>query len=126
MKQLLFMMIFACAAQCQDGAAFACNLKVFQPEERRQHVKLTHEIMAAIVQHQELPQGYSFLIDSARVSLLELAEWVGREKKCCPFFDFQIAFDGGPEGALHLALSGRAGVKQFILAEFHGLLPAGM
>lgn len=59
MKLLSFAMIFVCAAQWRDGAAFACNLKVFQPEERRQHVKLTHEIMTAIVQHQELPQGYS-------------------------------------------------------------------
>ncbi len=118
--------IFTCLALGQDGAAFACNLKVFQPEERRQHIKLTHEIMAAIVAHQELPQGYSFQLDTSQVSVVEVAEWVGREKKCCPFFDFQIRFDGAPEGKLFLALTGRAGVKQFILAEFQGLLPAGI
>ena len=91
-----------------------------------QHEKLTREIMAAIIGHREMPKGYSFQVDSARISLLELAEWVGREKRCCPFFDFQITLDGAPEGKLSLALSGREGVKQFILAEFQGLLPAGM
>lgn len=74
MKLILLVMILAGVAQCRDGAAFACNLKVFRPEERRQHIKLTHEIMAAIVAHQELAEGYSFQLDTAKVSVLEVAE----------------------------------------------------
>ena len=125
MKLLLFVLTFAFADLCQE-APFACNLKVFQPEERKQHGNLTHEIMAAIVAHRELPRGYAFQIDSSRVSLLEVAEWVVAEKKCCPFFDFQVSLDGAAEGQLSLALTGREGVKQFILTEFHGWLPAGI
>lgn len=123
MKLILLVFIAACIAPCQDTAALACNLKVFQPDERRQHQKLTHEIMATVVAGRELAQGYEFQIDTARVSLIEVAEWVGREKKCCPFFDFQITLDGGPEGKVRLALTGRAGVKQFVVEEFRALLP---
>ena len=126
MKYLLLFLTVACAAQSQEATPFACNLKVFQPDERRQHIKLTHQIMAAIVAHHELPQGYSFQLDPTRVSLLEVAEWAGRERKCCPFFDFQLALDGPGEGRVTLTLTGRPGIKQFILEEFHGLLPAGM
>ena len=84
------------------------------------------EIMAAIVAHHELPDGYSFQLDPTRVSLLETAEWVGRERKCCPFFDFQVALDGPGEGRLTLTLTGRPGVKEFILEEFRGLPPAAI
>ncbi|HLG98809.1 MAG TPA: hypothetical protein VKX49_21030 [Bryobacteraceae bacterium] len=118
MKLICLILILASVAISQD-APFACNLKVFQPEERKQHAKLTHEVMAAIANHRELPSGYAFQIDSNRVSLLELAEWVQQEKRCCPFFDFQIALEGAGEGGLTLTLTGKDGVKQFITAEFH-------
>jgi len=124
MKLILLGLIFACSVLCQNSAPFACNLKVFQPEERKQHIQLTREVMSAVVAQHELPQGYSFQIDPARVSLLELAEWAGRERRCCPFFNFQIALDGPAEGRLTLSLTGREGVKQFIRAEFREVLPA--
>ncbi len=124
MKLILLGLIFACSVLSQNNAPFACNLKVFQPEERKQHIKLTHEIMSTLVAHRELPQGCSFQIDPTRVSLLELAEWAGRERKCCPFFNFQIALDGPAEGQLTLPLTGREGVKQFIRTEFREVLPS--
>jgi hypothetical protein len=119
MRLLLCFLILTSAARSEDiPAPFACNLKVFQPEERKQHIKLSHEVMGAVLRRRELPQGYEFELDPTRVSLIELAEWVGREKKCCPFFDFQISLEGANEGKLSLAPTGRAGVKQFILEEF--------
>ena len=49
--------------------------------------------------------------------LAELAEWVGAESKCCPFFDFHI--DVEREGKLLcLRLTGEEGIKAFIRAEF--------
>jgi hypothetical protein len=123
MKLTLCLLIFAAAVLGQDAAPFACNLKVFQAGERNQHIKLTHDIMSAVIAAHELPRGYAFQIDPERVSLLELSEWAGRERKCCPFFDFQITLDGPAEGRLTLVLTGRDGVKQFIRSEFDGLLP---
>jgi hypothetical protein len=125
MRLIAFCLIAACAAQCQEAAPFACNLKVFQPVERKQHQALTHQIMAAATTH-AVPQGYSFQIDSAKSSLLELAEWAGRERKCCPFFNIQLSIDGDNEGKLTLTITGREGVKEFIRAEFEKLVPNGM
>jgi hypothetical protein len=117
MKLIYLFLILATSAISQD-VPFACNLKVFQTEERRQHANLTHEIMAAVTNRRELPSGFAFQIDSSRVSMIELAEWAAQEKKCCPFFNFQIGVDGPGEGKLTLALSGPEGVKAFIKSEF--------
>ena len=67
---------------------------------------------------QELSDGYSFKIDPKQVSLAEVAEWVLAERKCCPFFTFEIGVEG-ESGALTLRLKGREGVKAFIRMEFH-------
>ena len=47
-----------------------------------------------------------------------VAEWVADERKCCPFFTFEIWVEG-ETGALRLSLKGREGVKPFIKMEFH-------
>ena len=125
MRLIVFFLSFACVALCQEPAPFACNMKVFQPVERKQHQALTHQIMA-VATVQEVPRGYSFQIDPAKISLLELAEWSGRERKCCPFFNLQLSIDGENEGKLTLTITGRDGIKQFIRAEFEKLLPNKM
>jgi len=88
MKLTLCLLIFAAAVLGQDAAPFACNLKVFQAGERKQHIKLTHDIMSAVIAAHELPRGYAFQIDPERVSLLELSEWAGARAKVLPVFRF--------------------------------------
>jgi len=39
------------------------------------------------------------------------------ERKCCPFFDFELDLHG-EDGGLWLILKGREGVKQFIQTDF--------
>jgi hypothetical protein len=54
---------------------------------------------------------------SKGIALAQLAEWISFERKCCPFFKFEIELE--PEsGPVWLSLTGRAGVKEFILAAF--------
>jgi hypothetical protein len=122
MKPILRAIVCAASVLCQSPAPFACNMRVFQPEERKHHIQLTHSLMSAVVALHDLPQGYAFQVDPERISLLELAEWTTRERKCCPFFDFQLALDGA--GQLTLSITGREGVKQFVREEFHDLVTA--
>lgn len=122
MKPILCALVFAASVLCQNSAPFACNMKVFQPEERKQHIQLTHNVMSAVLALHDLPKGYAFQIDPERISLLELAEWTTRERKCCPFFDFQLVLDGPAEGQLTLSITGREGVKQFVREEFQRLV----
>jgi hypothetical protein len=51
------------------------------------------------------------------MSFQEIGEWIENERKCCPFLDFQLNVDCDG-GAVHLALTGGPGVKDFLLSDF--------
>jgi hypothetical protein len=119
-------LISACTCKAQPAkpapphgntAPFACNLRAFQPEEKTRWRKLIDKVMPAVTTARELNDGYTLRIDANRASLVEVAEWIGLERKCCPFFDFQVDMHG-EDGTMWLSLKGREGVKQFIEMDF--------
>jgi hypothetical protein len=73
--------------------------------------------MAAVRERRELTDGYAFLIAASAVTLPEAAEWVDMERRCCPFLTIQLETPGG-EDDWWLRLSGPAGAKAFLAAEF--------
>jgi hypothetical protein len=97
-------------------ATFACNMKALSPAERARHGDNTHRLKTAVVETQEAERGLRFRFSDERMDLMALAEWVRLERRCCPFFTFNIEVegDGGPTW---LTLSGPSGVKDFIRLE---------
>ncbi len=96
---------------------FYCNIKALSSAERASHKQLTDKLMALRQDTVESEKGYEFQYSPKDVSLVQLAEWVAAEGKCCPFFDFHIDLER--EGSLLcLRLTGAEGVKAFIRAEF--------
>ena len=83
-------------------------------ERRAQHIG---DIKLALEEVKELADGYAFRLAGDSVSVAELGEWAAAERKCCPFFDFEIEAERD-NGALWLKLRGREGVKAFIQTEF--------
>jgi hypothetical protein len=100
-----------------ETSSFYCNLKALSTKERARHVLLTLEIERARVETIELANGFAFRFQDGTVSLADLAEWVSAERKCCPFFDFEIELQGN-NGPLWLKLRGKDGVKAFMQSEF--------
>ena len=100
-----------------ENTGFCCDMKAMNKVERERYNQLREKLEKAIDETKELEDGYAFRWQSGEVSLVELAEWVEKERKCCPFFDFEIAVEreGGP---MRLALKGKGGVKAFIRMEF--------
>jgi hypothetical protein len=100
-----------------ETSSFYCNLKALSMKERARHMQLTHEIERARVETVEMANGFAFRFQDGTISLAELAEWISAERKCCPFFDFEIEqqADNGP---LWLKLRGKEGVKEFMRSEF--------
>jgi hypothetical protein len=96
---------------------FACDLKALSTEERTHHKELSRQLASARMERRQVSDGYSFRIDSAKIPITRVAEWVELERKCCPFFRFQIELDGESR-ALWLTLRGREGIKKFIEIEF--------
>jgi hypothetical protein len=100
-----------------ETSSFYCNLKALSVKERARHMLLTLEIERARVETIELGNGFAFRFQGGTVSLADLAEWVSAERKCCPFFDFEIELQAD-NGALWLKLRGKDGVKAFMRSEF--------
>lgn len=100
-----------------EVTGFYCNMGSLTSQERARYKVLGQKLKAANVERKEEASGYAFRINTAEASLLDLAEWVTFEKRCCPFFDFEISLarEGGP---LWVRVSGREGVKAFISDEF--------
>ena len=73
-------------------------------------------VFGAVQEIRELPDGYSFRLANETALLLKVADFLAKERLCCPFFGFalQIEAEGG---AVWLSLTGREGVKPFIQAE---------
>jgi hypothetical protein len=97
--------------------SFYCNTKSLSIAEWAQKRRISEKMKIARAERKELANGYTFRFRPEAVSLIELADWVSSEARCCPFFDMTIEVepDGGP---LWLRLTGKEGVKQFIRMEF--------
>jgi len=90
---------------------------VFTPEEGARHKEMTSKLVSSWKGFVETKDGYKFFFSSKKVSVAELIEWASNERKCCPFFNFDI--DSEREGSvLCLQLAGDGGIKPFIRSQF--------
>ena len=96
---------------------YFCNVKALNADERKRHEELTRKLLAKHREVVETEKGYEFQYAPEDVSVAEVAEWVGAESKCCPFFDFHIDLE--KQGRLVcLRLTGGTNIKAFIRSEF--------
>jgi hypothetical protein len=102
-------------APARAGERFACEMHALSAAERARHHALLTELIGSVVDKRELADGYGFRF--APQQLPKVAEWIGFERRCCPFFTFDLAVarDSGP---LWLEVRGSDGVKDFIRGEF--------
>ncbi|MCL4301005.1 MAG: hypothetical protein KJ077_35050 [Anaerolineae bacterium] len=93
-----------------------CDLSALDTAQRARHQANTRQLFGSVKQIEELPDGYAFYWSAEAGTILTAAEFITQERLCCPFLDFalEINSEGGP---LRLTLTGREGVKQFMLAE---------
>lgn len=117
MKELFasLLLVLMPVGAARAGERFACDMKALSKDERSRHAELTRTLLATIVEKSEMKSGYGFRFNHKELPLV--AEWVGFESRCCPFFTFELelARDRGP---LWLRITGSDGVKAFIRAEF--------
>jgi hypothetical protein len=85
-------------------------------QRERQDV-LMKKFQTSLQEMQGLEDGYAFRLHADATTILDIAEFITIERLCCPFLNFEL--EVGPSGSpLWLRLTGRAGVKEFIEAEF--------
>jgi hypothetical protein len=94
-----------------------CNINGIPPQERPRYGRLVEALRHAIQERRELPDGYAFQMDTKQIDTGQLVDWIELERRCCPFFGFEIHWDR-KNGPVWLHLTGSEGVKDFILNEF--------
>jgi hypothetical protein len=105
--------------QNADETPLACDLTAINADEREHYISLTRRMLASVEELRELPDGYGMRLSPDL--LLTAAEYIYRERLCCPFFHFSLELE--PDGgALWLRMTGREGVKELLDAELHGLI----
>ena len=97
-----------------SGSGFACDMRAMTKEERTRHAALAAELFAAVQEQKELANGYALRLPAER--WLAAAQWAELERKCCPFFAFELSA-AAERGPLWLTITGRAGVKEFMKQE---------
>jgi hypothetical protein len=105
-------------------SSLACDLTALDEAQRERHQCVTQQLFTSIQEVKDLADGYALRLPPEASLLLLAAEFITRERLCCPFFDFalKVRREGGP---LWLSITGREGVKQFIAMEL-GLSGAGV
>jgi hypothetical protein len=79
--------------------------------------ELASGLFAAVEEIAELPDGYEYRFATDE-HLPALLEFIAAERRCCPFFTFEIAFEPHA-GPLWLRLRGSPRVKAFIAEAFN-------
>ena len=108
-------------ARAGKESPIACDMTAIEPGLRARHVATGGEVLRAVAEIQELPDGYAFRLPAEPDTLHKTVEFISLERLCCPFLGFTLAVE--PEGGpVWLRLTGRVGVKEFIREEVSGLL----
>jgi hypothetical protein len=95
----------------------ACNLNALDAAQRDRRSELAARLRTRVREIVPISDGYTFHLDDKENLLIEIAEFIGLERRCCPFFSFQIDLNPNSD-SIWIRLSGGEGVKEFLAAEF--------
>jgi hypothetical protein len=99
----------------------ACDLTVFSSEKRISHEEQSLSLIKNSRKIIELKDGYSFYHDYSDETFTSIARWITGERKCCPFFTFELALEPAEKGyEIALRLRGSEEIKQFLKSGFQG------
>ena len=89
----------------------ACSLTT--AEFRDREAKLLAQFRSAVVEVEELQEGYSFRLPSDAKWIMLVAELIVAERECCPFLTFELAALPN-QGPVIVRVVGPAGTKEFL------------
>jgi hypothetical protein len=90
--------------------ALVCRIDALKREARARHEVLLKKIAASAQRTTESDDGFVIEIDSSRMNLQEIAEWISMERRCCDFLTFALEIPSGAT-AVRIRISGPEGTK---------------
>jgi hypothetical protein len=107
----------AALAKIKAAPAFYCDLSQMSKDERKRYDKIVAKLNFKQREFVEMEDGYSVHLPKGTVSLVELADFLTLEDKCCPFFSFTVDVEPA-QASTTLKIRGPEGVKKFIKSVF--------
>ena len=99
-----------------------CNMDVFTAAQHEAHIQTTTQLVEAVQSIQEVKNGYAFSFPNETDFISRIAEFIARERLCCPFLKFTLNVVSNSE-PVSLSLIGPVGTQEFLRAEFGGAVP---
>jgi hypothetical protein len=96
----------------------ACSLS--EADLARREQALAETLFANVRSVVALVDGYVFEFPEETVAVDQLVEFIGFERRCCPFFTFELSF-APANGPITLRMRGPVGAKEVI----EQMLPSG-
>ena len=94
-----------------DDPPAVCSLTT--PEFRDREATLLAQFRSAVIETEELQQGYAFRLPGDRRSIGLIAELIVAERECCPFLAFEVSALPNM-GPVIVRANGPAGTKEFL------------
>ena len=94
-----------------DHLPVACSLDTAQLRERE--ATLLAQFRSAVVETEELEDGYAFRLSGDANSVRVVAELIVAERDCCPFLAFELVAEPN-KGPMIVRVTGPAGTKEFV------------
>ena len=82
-------------------------------EFRNREAKFLAQFRSAVVEVEELQEGYSFRLPSDAKWIMLVAELIVAERECCPFLTFELAALPN-QGPVIVRVIGPPGAKEFV------------
>jgi hypothetical protein len=97
---------------------FACRTDTLDAGQRQRQQELLALMRRSAQAQDELPDGYAFRLPADPDLFQKAAEWIGLERRCCPFVQFTLEWT--PDDSVWVRFTGAPGVKAFLAAEILG------
>jgi hypothetical protein len=94
-----------------EDTPIACDLTVFSISERIKHLALAKSLLQQVREVVEHDDGFTFVFEKSLEP--QVVNWISKEKRCCPFFSFELARTNTPP-LLNLKISGPPGAKEIL------------
>jgi len=94
-----------------DDPPTVCSLTT--AEFRDHEATLLAQFRSAVIETEELQQGYAFRLPGDRRSIGLIAELILAERECCPFLAFEVSALPNM-GPVTVRANGPAGTKEFL------------
>jgi hypothetical protein len=99
-----------------ESIPVACQPFALSAAERAHARELRATLSAAVQQTRALSDGYAWRYPPDPVLFRTAAEWIGLDRRCCPFLTFSLTWEAG-DAAPWLEVTGPEGTLEFLEAE---------